>query len=205
MKTDLQLKKKTKTGNSTKRNIWAGLGVTFALVIAFFLFWPSQKEGQTEAVGIGVPGVELSEEMGIELGQIAPDFTISTLDGSSFKLTDNSEKPTVILFMAYWCGSCILEARALAQLQEEYKEEVRIIAIDVDPTSTPQLLGRFSEDADGGSYIWGFDTGQQVTFAYEVQALDTTIVIDGDGHIVYRDASITTYSQLKTILGQLGL
>lgn len=50
-----------------------------------------------------------------------------------------------------------------------------------------------------------FDSDNQVALAYEVQALDTTLVLDDAGHVVFRDAFPTTYDQLKTVLEQLGL
>ena len=154
---------------------------------------------------VGVPGVTLSDETGAQLGQIAPDFTVPTLDGRSYTLTDNNGKPAIIFFMAYWCGSCVPEARALAQLQQEYGDAVNIIAIDLDTSSTPELLRPFKEAADDGDFTWGFDSDNQVALTYEVQALDTTLVLDSNGHVVFRDAFPTTYDQLNTVLEQLGL
>ena len=152
------------------------------------------SSGETEAVE-AVPGVQV--------GQIAPDFTVPTLDNGSFTLSEHVGKPTIIFFMAYWCGTCLPEARALTQLQQEYGDRLTIIALDVDPTSSPEALRQFQEAADGGPYIWAFDTNQQVAVTYEVQALDTTLVLDGNGRILYRDATPTPYQTLKEALAEV--
>lgn len=140
---------------------------------------------------------------GVQVGQIAPDFTVPTLDNGSFTLSEHTGKPAIIFFMAYWCGACLPEARVLTQLQQEYGDQLAVIALDVDPTSSPEALSQFQKAADGGPYTWAFDTNQQVAAAYEVQALDTTLVLDGDGRIIYRDAAPTPYQTLKEALAEV--
>lgn len=142
---------------------------------------------------------------GSKVGDFAPDFTIPTLGDSHFSLVEQQGKPAIIFFMAYWCGTCIPEARALGQLQQEYGDDLTLIAIDVDPSSTPEALTNFKEAADNANITWAFDTGQQVTNDYQVQALDTTLILDSEGRIVYRDAFPTTYNVLKEALAELGL
>jgi len=107
--------------------------------------------------------------------------------------------------MAYWCGSCLSEASALTQLQQEYGNQVNIMAIDVDPSSTPDLLRKFKSAAGNGNYIWAIDTGQKVTTAYQVTSLDTTLILDTQGRVVYRDQYPTPYQPLKDELVKLGL
>lgn len=183
--------------------IIAALGAVFLLVAAVLL-WQSRLN-QTELISGGVPGVEFSTVSGTQVGQIAPDFTVQTLDGRAYTLADHNGKPAIVFFMAYWCGSCVPEAQALARLQQEYGDDISIIAIDLDPSSTPKLLEAFKAAADNGAFTWGFDTDQQMALAYEVQSLDTTLIVDSSGHVVFRDAFPSAYDQLKTVLEQLGL
>lgn len=79
------------------------------------------------------------------------------------------------------------------------------LVTDFDPTSTPDALAGFKQAADGGASTWAFDAGQQVTNAYQVRALDTTPVLDAEGHVVYSDAYPTTYGVLKDTLTGHGL
>jgi peroxiredoxin len=180
------------------------VGIVFAIAAAL-LVWRSLQSTTGAGTSAGTLSVPLSDAEGTQLGEIAPNFTVPTLDGGTFSLVDQRGKPTIIFFMAYWCGTCIPEARALAQLNREYGEQVSIVAIDVDPTSTPDALAGFKQATDSGDFTWAFDTGQQVTNAYQVRALDTTLVLDSAGHVVYSDAYPTAYQILKDTLTGLGL
>lgn len=175
------------------------IGIVLVALAGFFA-WRSFQSGGSS--GSSVP---LSNVTGTQLGEIAPDFTIPTLEGNTYTLSDQYGKPTVIYFMAYWCGTCIPEAQALARLQQEQGENINIVVIDVDPSSTPEALANFKQAANDGDYTWAFDDGQRVTNSYQVQALDTTLVLDTEGHVIYRDAYPTTYNILKDALEDAGL
>lgn len=142
-------------------------------------------------------------QSGVNVGNVAPDFTVPTLGGGTFVLSENQGKPTIILFMAYWCSNCIPEARALAQLKNEYGNQINIIALDIDASSTAESLEQFKEAADNGAYVWAFDSGMQVLTTYQVQALDTTVILDAKGVIIYRDQVPSTYGILKGELEKL--
>lgn len=143
-------------------------------------------------------------QTGGKVGDIAPDFSAPTLDGQTFVLSENRGKPTIILFMAYWCGNCISEARALAQLKNEYGDQINIIALDIDASSTVENLQQFKQAAGNGEYVWAFDRELQVLSAYQARALDTTLILDENGIIIYRDETPTPYNTLKSALREIG-
>ena len=142
-------------------------------------------------------------DVGAQVGQVAPDFSVPTLDGETFVLSQQRGKPTIIYFTAYWCSSCIPKAQELGQLYQEYNGRVNIIALDVDPTSTPELLDRFKQAAGNGAFVWAFDSGSKVATAYQVNSLSTAIILDGEGRIVYRGGFPTSYAALKGELEKL--
>lgn len=136
-------------------------------------------------------------------GPTAPDFSVPTLDSGMFTLSEHRGKPVIVFIMAYWCGTCVPEAQALARLHEEYGDRVTILALDVDPSSTPERLAAFKQFVGDPDYVWAFDKGAVVTQAYRVRSLDTTFIISPDGRIVYTDAVPTSYDQLKAQLVRL--
>lgn len=136
-------------------------------------------------------------------GPPAPDFTVPTLDGSTFTLSEHRGQLVVLFAMAYWCGTCIPEARALARIQQEFGDRVAIVALDVDPSSTPEALARFRQQAGNPDYVWAFDSGSRVTQAYRIRSLDTTFIINQAGEIVYSDAYPTSYGTLRTQIRNL--
>lgn len=210
------------TGPHPNKIIALGIIVISILALAAGLGWNAWQDASgtdTQAVDAAAgqaaevasqssapgPGVPLLDTVGTELGEIAPDFSVPTLDGGTFTLAEQRGKPTIVFFMAYWCGTCVPEGRALAQLKQEYGDSLNIVALDVDPSSTPEALTRFKEMADNGPFTWAFDAGQKVTAAYEVAALDTTLILDREGHVIYKDQWPSPYQTLKDELLKLGL
>ncbi len=180
-------KKKT----SLARWLFVGGALLLVAVVAWAVGRPTSSAAVTPS---GVAGAQV--------GDTAPDFSVPTLDGGTFTLSAQRGRPTVIFFMAYWCSTCLSEARALAQIRDEYGDRVQIIAIDVDPSSTPESLARFKRSAGAGDFVWAFDTAQTVARAYQVRSLDTTLILDANGVVVYRDEFPTPYRTLKRTLAR---
>ncbi len=130
-------------------------------------------------------------------------FEVTTLDGEPFAVTATPAKPVVLYFMAAWCASCLPEAQALAELQQKYgHDQIDVLVLDVDPGDTAADIQAFRE-ASGLSKHWAHDAEGRVLKAFQVQALDSTIVIDRDGQIVYRDARPTSLAVLERTIAPL--
>lgn len=130
-------------------------------------------------------------------GPVAPDWTLETLDGGTFRLAEHQGEVVVMFFMASWCGTCVPEAQALAQLHEQYAEHgLTVVAINVEPQKNEQGLSQFRQLSDNAAYTWVFDNQYTVTKLYEVQALDSTVIIDRAGRIAYTDAFVTPLETL---------
>ena len=168
------------------------------LAILGFVAWQFVQTTRPAA-----PTVALSDTVGANLGEVAPDFSVPTLDGGEYTLAAFDGKPRVLFAMAYWCTTCLPEARALAQLEPDFGDRISILALDVDPSSTPTALAQFKAAVGDPDYAWAFDAGQQVTNLYQIAALDTTLILDQNGHVVYRDAYPTNYTTLKTTIDGL--
>ena len=166
------------------------------LIIAGWVAWSAFQglKGPDQAP------VARTGRIGTQLGELAPDFTVPTLDGGTFNISAQRGRPSIIFIMAYWCGTCIPEARALAQIHEEYGDAVSILALDVDPSSSVEALEQFKAAVGDPDYAWGFDVGQEVARNYQIPSLDTTLILDPEGYVVYRDAYPTAYRTLKDAL-----
>ena len=73
----------------------------------------------------------------IELGEIAPDFTAPSIDGSNVTLSAELKKNKVTLvdFWAAWCRPCRVENPNLVRLYKKYNEEgFNIIGVSLDRT-----------------------------------------------------------------------
>ncbi len=69
--------------------------------------------------------------------------------------------------------------------------------VSTDPNDTPETIEGFRGRGDVGPLPWAVDERGKVARALGVNALETTIVIDREGEVVYKDATSTDYETLK--------
>ena len=69
--------------------------------------------------------------------------------------------------------------------------------VSTDPNDTPETIEGFRKRGDVGPLPWAVDERGEVAQALGVNALETTIVIDREGEVVYKDATSTDYETLK--------
>lgn len=182
---------------TTKRSLMVtGGGLLLLLLLIAGLFW-----GQLNAQESVSQEVAAESVASVSDGPLASDFSLPTLDGGTFTLSEHKGEVVVLYFMASWCGSCVPEARSLATLYEQYKEQgLTVVAINLEPQANKAELSKFRELADNAAYTWAFDTTFAVAQAYSVQTLDATVIIDGSGRIAYQDAMPTPLATLEAEL-----
>lgn len=132
-------------------------------------------------------------------GPVAPDVTAQTLEGEQFSLQQQHGKPVLILFMASWCTTCVPGAKDINQLTKTKDgQDLSVLIVDADAHDTPAQLSAFRQQIGGPSKYWAVDSKGQITQAFAVKTLDTTILIDRQGRVAYRNnsrQSLTTLTQ----------
>lgn len=105
-------------GSRTVRLTAVTLSVGVLIGVLGWLVTPSRSSAISAGVIEGPwPEVARSAVLLAKSGaSFAPDFTAPTLGGGEFTLSAHRGKPVVLFFMAYWCGTCVGEAQALAKL-----------------------------------------------------------------------------------------
>lgn len=78
------------------------------------------------------------------VGQIAPDFTLSGLDGKTYSLASLRGKVVIVNFWATWCPPCREEMPSMEQLHRELADEgLVILAVNIEKDgrqTIPKLL-----------------------------------------------------------------
>lgn len=97
----------------------------------------------TVAIGYAIWSSFPRNEEGGRVGDTAPSFSLSGLDGETIRLTDYRGKGIIINFWASWCKPCTNE---MPLMNEAYAEspDVEIIAINVG--EKPEKAKRFAEE-----------------------------------------------------------
>ena len=82
------------------------------------------------------------------LGEMAPDFTLTDLNGESLKFSSLKGKMVVMHFATTWCPFCNAEAPYLEKIYQEYGDKgVQVLIVDVkEPKELVQekLQNRFN-------------------------------------------------------------
>jgi thiol-disulfide isomerase/thioredoxin len=152
-------------------------------------------------VGRGFPSGALAGSDGgvIGIGNLAPDFRLTTDDGRSFSLRDLQGRPVMINFWATWCGPCRLEMPEIVRFAEMTPELV-VLAVNVGEDLAP--VDRFAQEFAMALPVVLDQTGE-VQDLYQVRAMPTTYFIDRDGVIRAVWAGVLTTSRLTELLEEV--
>lgn len=133
---------------------------------------------------------------------IAPDFTLTDIDGNTFSLNDFRGMIVLLDFFATWCGPCRGEMPHLKAVQDEFRKELVVISISVDPDyDSVERLKQFRQDYNI-SWILARDT-TNVHSLYNVSAIPTLYIVDQDGYIRFYQIGLTEEHVLAIEVGKL--
>ena len=113
----------------------------------------------------------------------APSFTLTTLGGQPSGLSAYKGQVVMVNFWATWCGPCQQEMPLLDQMYKKYKPAgFTLIGVNVDKEAPPvkQLLERKPV-----SFPVLLDPANQVSKAYHVDEMPSSVIIDRKGQIRY--------------------
>jgi peroxiredoxin len=109
----------------------------------------------------------------------APDFSLTTLDGKTIKLSDLKGKPVVVNFWASWCHYCGGEARDLEALYKQYRPQgLQMLGVGVDD---PAALKRRAEEL---KLTYPIGSNPEAAKRYGVSGIPHTFLINREGKVV---------------------
>lgn len=134
-----------------------------------------------------------TESTMLELGTIAPDFTLpEPATGRMVSLSDlPAGKATVVMFLCNHCPYVLYINDAIVSVVENYASQgVQFIGInsnDADnyPEDAPEKMGPHAAEV-GYTFPYLYDESQEVARAYDAACTPDFYVFDGDRRLVYR-------------------
>jgi cytochrome c biogenesis protein CcmG/thiol:disulfide interchange protein DsbE len=130
-----------------------------------------------------------------KVGQVAPDFKLKLIDGSTVTSADLRGKVVVLNFWATWCGPCKAELPMLDSFYAmEKKNGLRVFAVTTEDSLQPfQLKKLFA--------VMHIPPVRSLHGSYGIlEGVPTNYVIDRSGHIRYAKAVAFDLDDLNATL-----
>ena len=139
------------------------------------------------------------QAQGPEIGKLAPDFELSSLDGKVVSLSDFRGKPVFLNFWATWCGPCRFEMPFIQKMYEGLSNE-GLVVLAVNVQENPATVKEFVESF-GLTFPVLLDTNSEVRLAYNIRGIPTTFFIDKNG--IIQDIKIGAFASEVEIASRL--
>ncbi len=132
----------------------------------------------------------------IVVGQPAPDFTLTLIDGTKIRRDDLRGQVVVLNYWATWCGPCRQELPLLDGYYDLQKQHgLRVFAVATEDSVPVYYMKKLFS-------VMHMQPTRRIKGPYEVigNAVPTNIVIGRDGRIRYAKAGAFTLDALNQLL-----
>ena len=151
-------------------------------------------------------GSKAAPEIRPEVGYLAPDFTLPSLDGQTVRLSDFRGKKAIFLnFWATWCAPCRLEMPTMDKAYQEYKSRgLEILAVSLDAGSN-SVVKNFMQELKLDFPVLS-DPDMEVLRLYRMVGIPASFLIDKQGIVRHREVGYRDWTdpesrrQLEAIL-----
>lgn len=135
----------------------------------------------------------------------APSFSLKDLaGGKTYHINIGMDKPVILNFWASWCPPCRNEAPEFAALYQEYHNDINIYAVNMTHSDQLSDVKAFAKRFH---YLFPIllDPKGNVSQAYWVKTVPTTLLISKQGLILDRHTGYISKNELNNDIKKLGI
>ncbi|MDR2121193.1 MAG: TlpA family protein disulfide reductase [Tannerella sp.] len=122
----------------------------------------------------------------VKVGDMAPDFTMTTIAGKTVKLSDLRGKVVMLQFTASWCVVCRKEMPFIEKdIWLKHKDNPKFALYGIDRDEPQETVEQFVSQT-GVTYPMGLDPGADIFALYAERKAGITrnVIVDSEGRIV---------------------
>ncbi|MCD7976750.1 MAG: AhpC/TSA family protein [Tannerellaceae bacterium] len=138
----------------------------------------------------------------IQIGRVAPDFTLPDPDGNPVSLSDFRGKYVLIDFWAAWCPPCRKENPNVVRMYQKYKDKgFTVLGVSLDYNRN-NWLKAIADDQLTWTHVSDLQYwDSEIPALYGVRGIPANVLIDPDGVILAKNVMDEELQQtLKEIL-----
>jgi thiol-disulfide isomerase/thioredoxin len=181
------------------RNLFLGVGAGMVITILTPMVGRHLLIGWYS--GENLPGGEKILEGSLEASPLPSaaladyDWTVQSLDGQDFKITEAKEKVVFLNFWATWCSPCVAEMGSIQRLYEKLKDTGVVFAcISNEKTSK---VSRFVRRK---GFTFPIYTMRRLPPAvFDTQRVPATFILSRDGRIALKHIGSAKWDDDKTV------
>lgn len=143
----------------------------------------------------------------VKIGDMAPDFTLTYLDGKTVKLSELKGKVIMLQFTASWCSVCRKEMPHIEnEIWKKHKDDPNFVLAGIDLKEGSAKIKRFIT-ATGVTYPILLDPEGKIFGLYAEKDAGVTrnVIIDKNGKIAFltRLFEQEEFDSMKTVIETL--
>ena len=129
------------------------------------------------------PAETKAAEIAVE-GDVAPDFELPNLQGSTTKLSSLRGKYVVLDFWGSWCVWCIRGIPNMKSYYSKYKEKMEILGVDCRDTEDKWKAAVEEHQLPWLQVRCPDEQLQAIAAQYNIEGFPTKVVIDPNGKLI---------------------
>jgi thiol-disulfide isomerase/thioredoxin len=136
----------------------------------------------------------------VVIGSPAPDFSLTSLDNQTVKLSQFRGTPVLINFWATWCPPCKEELPLLVKTHQANQDRLVILGVDMAEEAG---VVRDKVREVGITYPVLLDSQNEVTNRYQVRGYPTSLFVDKNGIVQRITVGQLTEDTIKSALDRV--
>lgn len=128
---------------------------------------------------------------------ISLDSDKVVFDKRESMLSNNYNKPYLLVFLSTWCDYCLGQAQHIANIQEEFGDKINIYGVFIDKNEKEEDLRKFVKESNT-KFPW-FYKGDilKLIDAYKIKTFPFILLSDKNGNLVMNYDGVTPEEMIE--------